>query len=251
MRRQVMAGLMLAAGLAIANSPSLAAEEPVAPVAQSWTSAPVPQDDPCAQDDSPWQCLARFRPPLAPLEDGRVIIRYTVEKDGRVRICAHDRPADQAILGVRACAYMVHARFDPEKSAGRQQMSIFDWTLPEALPLDAEVRPAVPALILTEGYRRTYPDGQTDPCDTLACESGYPVGARRRRSEGVATYHAVVTREGRATLCWVSVATIDADLDLATCNLILSRARFKPAQDKTGAPCMAIYTGNMRWVLEE
>jgi TonB family protein len=161
----------------------------------------------------------------------------------------HDRPPGEAQSGERACAFLGHLRFNPSVDPALPSTLTIDWSAPDDVSREAAAPPAIAAAIVPTGYVRTLPDGRADPCSTLVCESDYPPRARRTESEGAIIYHALVTAEGLPKSCWVSQPTTVEDLDKATCQIILTRARFTPARDEAGRARAAVYSGRMRWTL--
>ena len=56
---------------------------------------------------------------------------------------------------------------------------------------------------------------------------------------------------GRVTACEVTRSTGNGQLDDATCDFIVRRARFEAATDDTGAKVVGNYTGTVRWRIPE
>jgi len=77
--------------------------------------------------------------------------------------------------------------------------------------------------------------------------SDYPQGALARNLGGFARYEATIDPTGKVERCDLLVPTGVADLDSATCRLVRSRARFKPALDANGQPTFGVYRAWNSW----
>ncbi|WP_118857200.1 energy transducer TonB [Sphingomonas mesophila] len=66
----------------------------------------------------------------------------------------------------------------------------------------------------------------------------YPAEAVRKQEEGVVQVKLRISPEGRVTECSI-VKSASRALDVATCRLMVSRARFQPATDDAGRPIEA------------
>jgi protein TonB len=65
-------------------------------------------------------------------------------------------------------------------------------------------------------------------------DADYPTDAIRREEQGATRFKLAVGPDGRVTSCTVTASSGSAALDLATCRLMKSRARFAPARDSSG-----------------
>lgn len=77
----------------------------------------------------------------------------------------------------------------------------------------------------------------------------YPIpngGRQARRGTHVDVYM-TVTVDGRATQCYVRVASPDAEADRITCQLAEERFRFKPARNVIGDPVPSTYGWRQEW----
>lgn len=86
---------------------------------------------------------------------------------------------------------------------------------------------------------------------TWASTSDYPVAALRERREGTTGFKLVVEASGRATACTITESSGHADLDKATCDNIVQRARFFPAQDAKGRAIEGAWSSRVRWQIPE
>jgi TonB family protein len=75
----------------------------------------------------------------------------------------------------------------------------------------------------------------------------YPSAALRQELEGTSGFVLSVGADGRVLDCSITASSGSADLDLATCNNILKRARFYPATDTKGKPIAASYANRVTW----
>lgn len=84
---------------------------------------------------------------------------------------------------------------------------------------------------------------------SLFTTDDYPVSAIRAGQEGTVEVRLLVTVEGRVDRCEILSSSGSATLDLATCNILTRRARFRPALDRFGQATVDHITQKVRWVL--
>ena len=77
----------------------------------------------------------------------------------------------------------------------------------------------------------------------------YPRAALSRGSQGVTQIRIRVTAEGRAEDCQIFQSAGDAELDAATCAIVTTRTRFRPATDADGKPTWQYAILPVRWVI--
>lgn len=82
-------------------------------------------------------------------------------------------------------------------------------------------------------------------------EADYPVVAMREEREGVVSYDLTVGSDGSVVGCEASGPPGGADLERATCDAIIARARFKPATNEAGQPVVGEVSGSIRWILPD
>ena len=70
----------------------------------------------------------------------------------------------------------------------------------------------------------------------LISQDDYPASALARREEGRVGFALEVGENGRVTGCTITRSSGSRVLDVATCRLMQSRARFTPALDSNGMP---------------
>lgn len=111
------------------------------------------------------------------------------------------------------------------------------------------VEPALdPRPLATFTPRRARPSN--DPLRWITTED-YPARALRAEAQGIASYRVIVATNGRASACDVTRSTGNGQLDDATCDFILRRARFEAATDANGAKVVGSYTGNVKWEIPD
>ena len=81
-------------------------------------------------------------------------------------------------------------------------------------------------------------------------DADYPEAAARARVEGVVQVSYTVLPNGRATRCFSTRSSGSAELDTATCRLIVQRFRFEPARDAAGKPVPEARYWEQTWWLE-
>ena len=64
----------------------------------------------------------------------------------------------------------------------------------------------------------------------------YPVEALRNHWEGSVVAELTVNERGAVTVCKIVKSSGHEVLDATTCNLLIQRAKFKPAMDDAGRP---------------
>jgi TonB family protein len=82
-------------------------------------------------------------------------------------------------------------------------------------------------------------------------DADYPAEALKQHAGGRVSYRLRVDAEGRATDCTVTESSGSPVLDLATCRLIIAKARFVPGTDDSGRPVAASLAGAMEWTPPE
>ena len=75
----------------------------------------------------------------------------------------------------------------------------------------------------------------------------YPPGALARHEEGTTEFRVTVGTDGRAKGCVVIKSSGFSDLDDATCRMILTQGRWKPATDSSGQPIESLYSRKVTW----
>jgi periplasmic protein TonB len=78
----------------------------------------------------------------------------------------------------------------------------------------------------------------------------YPAEALAQGEQGTVAVRLTVDERGRVTRCEVTVSSGSDALDSRTCEILSSRARFKPARNESGHPVADTYTQRITWRLE-
>lgn len=103
---------------------------------------------------------------------------------------------------------------------------------------------------------RVYSDNRESAAEPLNksqwfVEAEYPVSAMREERQGVVSYDLTIGVDGKVLGCQASGPPNSADLEMATCEAILARARFEPATDASGSKVVGEYSGTITWNLPE
>lgn len=75
----------------------------------------------------------------------------------------------------------------------------------------------------------------------------YPEAALRQDRGGTVGFRLLISNKGMPTGCEVIHSTGWEDLDVRTCGVLISRARFDPAIDAIGQPTPGTYLGYTTW----
>lgn len=226
--------------------------------------APVPIGDP-----ESWILIGDF-PASAPAgEEAFVSYRLTIGADERVKACDGSDgmrpPAEQASSPYvqRTCDLLRdRARFIPATDAeGRAVAGVYSgigrWSrfdmgggrmITHPLPVwpqEPSAPSTLPPLIIEQRPARLL----FDPAEFV--DRTYPPAARREQLEGTVGYVARVGADGRVTACTIVASSNHADLDEATCRLLLRYARFSPAIGDRGEPVAQDWEGQLSWRLPQ
>lgn len=107
-------------------------------------------------------------------------------------------------------------------------------------------------IAITPAAARTpIPPQPTGNPATWITTNDYPVSALRAKTEGRVMFRLSVGVDGRPTRCEITESIGSAELDQATCSLMLRRATFTPAQDKAGRTVAGTYANAVRWRIPE
>jgi TonB family protein len=79
----------------------------------------------------------------------------------------------------------------------------------------------------------------------------YPASAMRQEHEGTSGFRLTYDATGRTTGCEITSSSGFAELDAATCRLLVERARFVPGRDAKGAQVGGTYSNRIRWQIPE
>jgi TonB family protein len=90
-----------------------------------------------------------------------------------------------------------------------------------------------------------------EPLASHFSDRDYPEASQRRQAEGVTHFSLEIDARGAPSRCIIDYSSGDADLDRATCDIVMSRARFRPARDGSGRPVPDRVSRRVRWVLPD
>jgi TonB family protein len=105
--------------------------------------------------------------------------------------------------------------------------------------------PPPPAPPSVDGYIE--PGRPTTNPGTWVTNSDYPARAMREEREGTTGFRLSYDASGLPQTCDIVSSSGHVDLDTATCDLTMSRARFQPGKDGTGKAVGGTYTNRIRW----
>ena len=88
------------------------------------------------------------------------------------------------------------------------------------------------------------PDRQSE---ANAAFTEYPKASLANNEQGTVHYRVKIDRRGVPSQCEVTQSSGFERLDMATCNLLMSRARFTPARDSRGRAGRSSYDGRVIW----
>lgn len=86
---------------------------------------------------------------------------------------------------------------------------------------------------------------------TWVTSGDYPFSAMRERHEGTTGFRLIYVASGAPEKCEITSSSGHADLDDATCRLLMNRAWFRPGTDATGKPVGGTYSSRIRWTVPE
>ena len=82
---------------------------------------------------------------------------------------------------------------------------------------------------------------------TWVNSSDYPMKMLRQGQNAIVRFRLIVGKDGKVISCAVQSAAGPTDFRDWTCDLIKSRAKFRPALDATGKPVKAYWLSSVRW----
>jgi TonB family protein len=101
------------------------------------------------------------------------------------------------------------------------------------------------ALVLLQAASSPAP-APIDPGSWIT-SNDYPFEAQKNGDQGSVQYEVTVDQLGRARDCRIIVSSGHSSLDVATCNIVTSKGRFRPALGADGRPIASTYKGTMTW----
>ncbi|MDQ4420113.1 energy transducer TonB [Sphingobium sp. DEHP117] len=79
----------------------------------------------------------------------------------------------------------------------------------------------------------------------------YPLDALREGRQGTTSLRLAVAKDGSVKGCLILESSGHVDLDAASCERMIRRARFKPANDQNGAPIDSTYDMRFVWKIPQ
>ncbi|WP_367183274.1 energy transducer TonB [Novosphingobium sp.] len=77
--------------------------------------------------------------------------------------------------------------------------------------------------------------------------SDYPPEALRTDSVGLSRFTVTISPDGAVTSCSIRESSGSDVLDRKTCELVILRARFRPATNAVGKPTVGSWSSSVRW----
>ena len=96
---------------------------------------------------------------------------------------------------------------------------------------------------------RSLPEPLSNPRDWLRAKD-YPKEALASGKSAVIRFRLTVSAAGKATSCAIQSGTRNAEVERATCALLIKRANFKPASDQAGTPVASYYASTVTWLVD-
>lgn len=93
-----------------------------------------------------------------------------------------------------------------------------------------------------------------EPLRNLAAyinDGDYPDQAIRKGEQGASGIRFMVAADGSLSDCRIVEPSGSELLDEATCRIVMTRAKFRPASDQAGEPVPCLYFTRIRWVLPD
>lgn len=115
----------------------------------------------------------------------------------------------------------------------------------ETRPKPPQARP-VPQPDPPRSTQSTAPEPIGNPGNWVR-DGDYPANILRNGEEGTSRYQVRVGANGVPTACFTTGSSGHFQLDARTCNMVMSRARFRPGRDGAGNAAAGLYSGSHRW----
>ncbi len=128
---------------------------------------------------------------------------------------------------------------------------IAELSIGETPATTAPALPTAPAIEAPEALGTLLAPRLRGDAASLVTPDDYPASALRAGEAGRVVTELHVSPDGRVDDCRISVSSGFADLDAATCRLLMRRSRYFPAQDAFGQPVGATSTRTVVWRIPE
>ena len=166
-------------------------------------------------------------------DQGTVGFELAVGPDGAVTGCTVTASSGSPALDRTSCEIIAaRAHFTPARDAAGHVVpdriaARINWALPpEPPPLRARARANLASYVQN---------------------GDYPPAALSNHEQGTVGFRLHVSPEGRVTVCDIMVSSGSRLLDLRTCQIMLVRARFRPARDAAGNPAEDVVSARLTW----
>jgi TonB family protein len=90
-------------------------------------------------------------------------------------------------------------------------------------------------------------NAQNRQAEANAAFTEYPRGSLADNEQGIVHYRVKIDRRGMANECAVTRSSGFQRLDNATCDLLMTRARFTPSRDSRGRASRSTFDGRVIW----
>ena len=180
------------------------------------------------------QCFHDSDYPLAAYEarrQGVTGVRVTLGPDGRPQRCEVTVSSGSGLLNRTTCELLrerILAAYDRggQPVRGAVIAGEMRWSLPAARPRDY-------------------------PVDLLTyfSQDDYPAAALRGEEQGIVTARIDIDPRGRVANCTVTASSGSNALDAATCRIMRSRVRYRPARNRRGRPVPGLAFIHVTWQL--
>lgn len=118
---------------------------------------------------------------------------------------------------------------------------------PPVVRTPAIIVPVPPKRPAAELFDRPVPPKPRQPLASLFSYNDYPQAAMQLGREGDVAALLTIDPEGRVESCFIDSGAGDPHLDVATCRILRSRARFEPARDANRVPVRGAYPAPVSW----
>ncbi len=98
----------------------------------------------------------------------------------------------------------------------------------------------------TQAQSATGPQPIADPSFRIGPED-LPPSALRDGPKGETSYRVDIDKDGKPTACTITGTSGNAELDAATCKIVVNKMRFIPATDDKGVPVAGTFSNSMKW----
>ncbi len=86
---------------------------------------------------------------------------------------------------------------------------------------------------------------------TWVTTNDYPSSALQAEREGTSGFRLTISASGQPLFCSITSSSGHDDLDKATCEALMRRARFNPALDRSGNAVVSSYSSRVRWQIPQ